>query len=109
MPRISTTASITCSIAAWRRTRPWWSRTAATRAGTQARCTSGSIGRFRSPIAALAAWLHALSGVPDGGFERRGGAIEQALTNCLFSLQAADGRTFDACHAETSSPPDMQR
>ena len=62
-----------------------------------------------APITALAAWLHTLPGLPDGGFERRGGAIEQALTNCLFSLQAADGRTFDACHAEASSPYDMQR
>lgn len=64
---------------------------------------------LRAPITALAAWLHTLPGVPDGGFERRGGAIEQALTNCLFSLQAADGRTFDACHAETASPHDIQR
>ena len=62
-----------------------------------------------APITALAAWLHALPGVPDGGFERRGGAIEQALTNCLFSLQAADGRTFDACHAEAASPQDTHR
>jgi conjugal transfer pilus assembly protein TraI len=54
-----------------------------------------------APITALAAWLHFLPGHPGGGFERRGGAIEHALTNCLFSLQAADGRTFGS---DTEAP-----
>lgn len=70
-------------------------------------------GEFRrhlhTPITALAAWVHMLPGVPGGGFERRGGAIEQALTNCLFSLQAADGRTFESSHTETPSSHDKQR
>ena len=64
---------------------------------------------LHTPIAALAAWLHVLPGHPGGGFERRGGAVEQALTNCLFSLQAADGRTFELGSAEASpSPNHMQ-
>lgn len=61
---------------------------------------------LHAPIAALAAWLHVLPGHPGGGFERRGGAIEQALTNCLFSLQAADGRTFEAGSADVPTSPD---
>jgi conjugal transfer pilus assembly protein TraI len=70
-------------------------------------------GEFRrhlhTPITALAAWIHMLPGLPGGGFERRGGAIEQALTNCLFSLQAADGRTFESSHTDTPSLHDKQR
>lgn len=58
---------------------------------------------LHAPIAALAAWLHVLPGHPGGGFERRGGAVEQALMNCLFSLQAADGRTFETGSAGASS------
>jgi hypothetical protein len=60
-------------------------------------------GHLLAPITALASWLHFLPGHPGGGFERSGGAIEQALTNCLFSLQAADGRTFDGSDAEAPS------
>ncbi|HET9642912.1 MAG TPA: TraI domain-containing protein, partial [Burkholderiaceae bacterium] len=60
------------------------------------------------PITALAAWLHFLPGPPGGGFERRGGALEQALTNCLFSLQAAEGRTFDDGEAEGSPENNAQ-
>jgi conjugal transfer pilus assembly protein TraI len=60
---------------------------------------------LHAPIAALAAWLHLLPGHPGGGFERRGGAIEQALTTCLFSLQAAEGRTFEAGGDEGSAAP----
>jgi conjugal transfer pilus assembly protein TraI len=60
-------------------------------------------GHLLAPITSLASWLHLLPGHPGGGFERSGGAIEQALTNCLFSLQAADGRTFDRPEAEASS------
>ncbi|WP_140627768.1 TraI domain-containing protein [Methylibium rhizosphaerae] len=61
---------------------------------------------LHTPIVALAAWLHVLPGHPGGGFERRGGAVEQALTNCLFSLQAADGRTFEAGSADVPTSPD---
>lgn len=64
---------------------------------------------LHTPITALAAWVHMLPGLPGGGFERRGGAIEQALTNCLFSLQAADGRTFESSHTETPLLHDKQR
>lgn len=62
-----------------------------------------------APITALASWVHVLPGHPGGGFERRGGAIEQALTNCLFSLQAADGQTFDLSHAAAPSLHRVQR
>lgn len=57
------------------------------------------------PITALAAWVHQLPGPPGSGFERRGGAIEQALTNCLYSLQAAEGLTFEAGGGEAASLP----
>ena len=60
---------------------------------------------LQAPIAALAAWVHQLPGPPGSGFERRGGAIEQALTNCLFSLQAAEGLTFEASGAQAASLP----
>jgi hypothetical protein len=56
-----------------------------------------------APITSLASWLHLLPGHPGGGFDRSGGAIEQALTNCLFSLQAADGRTFDGSDVQAPS------
>jgi len=64
---------------------------------------------LHAPIKALATWLHVLPGHPGGGFERRGGALEQALTNCLFSLQAADGRTFDVSHTEAPSLHSAQK
>ena len=60
---------------------------------------------LQAPIVALAAWVHQLPGPPGSGFERRGGAIEQALTNCLFSLQAAEGLTFEASGGEAASLP----
>ncbi len=62
-----------------------------------------------APTTALAEWIHTLPGPPGSGFERYGGAVEQGLTHCLFSLQAADGRTFGACHAEVSPPQEQQR
>lgn len=48
-----------------------------------------------APLGAFAEWVHTLPGPPDSGFEHLGGAIEQAMTNCLHCLQAADGLTFD--------------
>jgi hypothetical protein len=60
---------------------------------------------LHAPITALAAWVHQLPGPPGSGFERRGGALEQALTNCLFSLQAAEGLTFEASGGEAASLP----
>jgi len=65
--------------------------------------------QLHAPVVALAAWLHLMPGHPGGGFERRGGAIEQALTNCLFSLQAAEGRTFAVDGAEGSASPGHAR
>jgi hypothetical protein len=62
-----------------------------------------------APIRELASWLHFLPGHPGGGFEHPGGAIEQALTNCLFSLQAADGRTFDGSDTGAPSTDATQR
>ena len=60
---------------------------------------------LQAPITALAAWVHQLPGPPGSGFERRGGAVEQALTNCLYSLQAAEGLTFEAGGGEAASLP----
>jgi hypothetical protein len=60
---------------------------------------------LHAPITALAAWVHQLPGPPGSGFERRGGALEQALMNCLFSLQAAEGLTFEASGGEATSSP----
>ena len=54
-------------------------------------------------IEALAGWLHLLPGLPGSGFERPGGAFEQALSNCLYCLQAAEGRTFD--ESDTQAHP----
>jgi conjugal transfer pilus assembly protein TraI len=65
--------------------------------------------QLAQPITALAAWVHRLPGHPGGGFERPGGALEQALTNCLFSLQAADGLTFDATPSGVASCDATQR
>ena len=56
-----------------------------------------------APIEALAGWLHLLPGPPGSGFEHSGGAFEQALTNCLYCLQAAEGRTFD--QSDTQAHP----
>lgn len=56
-----------------------------------------------APITEFAAWVHFLPGPPGSGFERRGGALEQALRTSLFSLQAADGRTFDGSNSASPS------
>lgn len=62
-----------------------------------------------APIKAVAAWLHQLPGPAGGGFERSGGAIEQALLTCLYSLQAAEGRTFGQSESETPSTDRIQQ
>jgi len=63
---------------------------------------------LHAPISALAAWIHGLPGPPGGGFDHPGGAIEQALNNCLFSLQAADGRIFLDADFESPSADTTQ-
>lgn len=61
------------------------------------------------PIAAVSDWLHLLPGPPGSGFERTGGASEQALLNCLWCLQAAEGQTFDDRRTGTHAEDGAQR
>jgi conjugal transfer pilus assembly protein TraI len=60
------------------------------------------------PMAALARWLHLLPGPPGSAFDRRGGAIQQALTNCLHGLQTAEGLTFENSSEAASVPGQRQ-
>lgn len=61
-----------------------------------------------SAIEAYAMWFHCLPG-PAADHRGQGGALRQALLTSLFSLQAADGRTFDGSDTEAPSSETTHR